>query len=43
MFEASVIIKDTMVCFYDSLMDSVDDNYSGTHFKSMGMMWRIKQ
>lgn len=39
---ASLILKDTMVYFFDSEQESVDDTFGGTYFKSMGMMWRIK-
>lgn len=42
LMDASIIIKDQIVYFYDSDIDTIDDNYKGTYFKSMGLMWRIK-
>ena len=42
LMDASVIIQDCIVYFYDSDIDTIEDNYNGTYFKSMGLMWRIK-
>ena len=40
LFEASVLLKDHMVYFYDSDVEEIMDEYDGTYFVSMGMMWR---
>lgn len=43
LYDASIFIKDCMVYFYDSYIDDIPEEYSGTYFKSMGMMWRYTQ
>ena len=39
-YEASIIIKDCKVYFYDSDISDIRENYDGMYFVSMGMMWR---
>jgi hypothetical protein len=43
LMDASIIIKEQIVYFYDSAIDTIDENYEGTYFKSIGLMWRIRQ
>ncbi len=40
LYEASIIIKDSMVYFYHSCVEEVIEDYNGTFFKSLGLMWR---
>lgn len=40
LYDASIFIKDCMVCFYDSYMEAIPETYDGTYFMAMGMMWR---
>lgn len=40
LYETSILIKDCAVYFFDSNIDKIPDEYTGTYFKSMGMMWR---
>lgn len=40
LFDASIVIKDYMVYFFDSYIEEFPDNYTGTYFKSLGFMWR---
>ena len=42
LMEASILIKDQIVYFYDSYIETIEENYKGTYFKSMGLMWKIK-
>ena len=43
LYDASIFIKDCMVYFYDSYMESIPDTYEGTFIKAMGMRWRLLQ
>ncbi len=40
LFDASMFIRDCMVYFYDSHIEDITYNYSGTYFKALGIMWR---
>lgn len=40
LYDASLFIKDCMVYFYDSYMESMPETYRGTMFAAMGLMWR---
>lgn len=40
LFDASIFIKDCMVYFYDSYMESIPSQYNGSYFSAMGMRWR---
>ncbi len=40
LYDASIFIRDFMIYFYTSALPEIPDNYEGTYFKSLGMMWR---
>lgn len=41
LLDASMFIKNCMVYFYDSHMESIPAQYRGSYFSAMGMMWRF--
>lgn len=43
LFDASIFIRDCMVCFYDSYLQEIPKAYEGTYFAAMGMMWRFME
>lgn len=40
LYDASMFIKDCMVYFYDSYIEDITYDYSGTYFKVLGIRWR---
>lgn len=40
LYETSMFIKDYAVYFYDSFIKDIPNDYDGTYFKSLGLMWR---
>ena len=38
--DASFFIRDFMIYFYTSALPEISDDFDGTYFKSLGMMWR---
>lgn len=40
LYDASIFIKDCMVYFYDSYMETMPNTYGGTYISAMGMMWK---
>lgn len=42
LYDASIFIRDCMVCFYDSYMKAMPETYAGTYFCAMGMMWKFE-
>ncbi len=42
-YDASIFIRDYMVYFYTSEFKEIPDNFDGTYFKSLGMMWRYNE
>ena len=40
LYDTSIFIRDFMIYFYTSALPEIPDNYEGTYFKSLGMMWR---
>lgn len=42
-YDASIIIRDYMVYFFTSEFKEIPDDFEGTYFKSLGMMWRYNE
>ena len=40
LYDAPIFIKDCMVYFYDSYIEDITCDYSGTYFKALGIRWR---
>lgn len=40
LYDASIFIQNRMVHFYDSYTEEIPNEYTGTYFVAMGMMWR---
>lgn len=40
LYDASMFIKDCVVYFYDSYIEDITYDYSGTYFKALGIRWR---
>ena len=39
-YDASIFIRDYLVYFFTSEFKEIPDDFEGTYFKSLGMMWR---
>lgn len=42
-YDASIFIRDYMVYFFTSEFKEIPDDFDGTYFKSLGMMWRYNE